>query len=209
MPEQPVPAQHGPGPALQVLHLTGQSDPRSCGLSPVQHAFLDALPLPESAKVRLNFPYDEQLAPYRPVPLWRGSLHHAVLAWRIRRPGWAPRHRDRVLEVLRRADRTLVLAGSIGLDLLGRLDLPRDVLDRLVVVAYGAVATAPPACRTIRVGSRSDLLARWWRSDVWVEAGHLDYLASPDLAALCADLVCELQRPAPAPGPRQAPEAHA
>ena len=179
---------------LQVLHLTGQSDPRSCALSPAQDAFLDELPLPEPAKVRLNFPYDDRLAPYRPVPLWLGSLRHLVLFVRIRllRGRWARRHRPLVEARLRAADRTLVLAGSIGLDLLGRLGLPADVLDRLTVVAYGAVATRPPACRTIRVGSRGDHLARWWPHDVEVSAGHLDYLAAPELAALCAALVAEL-----------------
>lgn len=179
---------------VQVVHLTGQSDPRSCALSPVQHAFLDALPLPEDAKVRLNFPYDATLRPFRAVPLWRGSLLHLVLFLRIRlrRAAWARRFRPSVEAQLRRADRTLVLAGSIGLDLLGRLDLPRDLLDRLTVVAYGAVATRPPACRTIRVASRSDHLARWWGCDLEVGSGHLDYLGSPELAALCARIAAEL-----------------
>lgn len=179
---------------LQVLHLTGQSDPRSCALSPVQHAFLDDLPLPEEAKVRLNFPYDDALAPYRAVPLWLGSLRHVVLFWRVRlrRGAWVARHRPLVEAQLRRAERSLVLAGSIGLDLLGRLDLPRELLDRLTVVAYGAVATRPPACRTIRVASRRDHLARWWPHDVTVDAGHLDYLATPELAELCGRLATEL-----------------
>ncbi|AIY16245.1 hypothetical protein [Pimelobacter simplex] len=182
---------------LQVLHLTGQSDPRSCALSPVQSAFLDALPLADEAKVRLNFPYDTGLAPYRPVPLWLGSLRHLVLFWRIRlaRRRWAARVLPTVTRQLAAADRTLVLAGSIGLDLLGRLALPQDVLDRLVVVAYGAVATRPPSCRTIRVGSRGDHLARWWPHDVTVDAGHLDYLAAPELAALCRALLAELKAP--------------
>ncbi|MBM7518428.1 hypothetical protein [Nocardioides nitrophenolicus] len=181
--------------SVQVLHLTGQSDPRSCALSPAQHAFLDDLPVPESAKVRLNFPYDDRLAPYRPVPLWLGSLRHLVLFWRIRlrRRSWAARVTPSVTRQLLAADRTLVLAGSIGLDLLGRLSLPAPVLDRLVVVAYGAVATRPPDCRVIRVGSRSDHLARWWPADVLVDAGHLDYLAAPELATLCRSLLAELE----------------
>lgn len=180
---------------VQVLHLTGQSDPHSCALSPVQDAFLDALPVPDEAKVRLNFPYDAGLAAYRPVPLWLGSLRHLVLFWRIRlrRRPWAARVLPTVSRQLLAADRTLVLAGSIGLDLLGRLSLPQDVLDRLVVVAYGAVATRPPPCRVIRVGSRSDHLARWWPHDVTVDAGHLDYLAAPELAALCRGLLAELE----------------
>ncbi|MEV5003520.1 hypothetical protein [Nocardioides sp. LML1-1-1.1] len=184
---------------LQVLYLTGQSDPRSCALSPVQDAFLDALPVPEAAKIRLNFPYDGALAPphgseWRKVPIWLGSLRHLVLFVRIRllMTGWAARHRPGVEAQLARAEHTLVLAGSIGLDLLGRLDLPREVLDRLTVVAYGAVATRPPRCRTIRVASSSDHLARWWPRDVEVRSGHLDYLDSPELAALCHRLATEL-----------------
>lgn len=189
---------------VQVLHLTGQSDPRSCALSPIQDAFLDDLPVAEDARVRLNFPYDAALAPpagpgHRPVPLWLGSLRHLVLFVRIRlwRASWAARHRPSVEEQLRRADRSLVLAGSIGLDLLGRLDLPADLLDRLTVLAYGAVAPRSPRCRTIRVASRSDHLARWWPRDVEVSAGHLDYLAAPELAALCRRLVGELQQTTP------------
>lgn len=179
---------------LQVLYLTGQSDPRSCALSPVQAAFLDALPVPDAARIPLNFPYDASLAPYRKVPIWLGSLRHLVLFWRIRllRTGWAARHRPGVEEQLRRAEHTLVLAGSIGLDLLGRLDLPRDLLDRLTVVAYGAVATRPPECRIIRVASSSDHLARWWPRDLEVRSGHLDYLDSPELAALCHRIATEL-----------------
>lgn len=195
-------------PALQVLFCTGQSDPRTCALSPEQAAFLAGLDLPaDVATVDRNFPYDAVTPAYRPVPLWLASLRHAVLAVRIRTPGWRRRHRAAVAERLRATDRTLVLAGSIGLDLLGRLDLPPDVLDRVVVVAYGAVATRPPACPTIRVGSRHDHLARWWRSDVEVAAGHLDYLAAPELTALVRRVVADLRagRPVGAAPPGGAP----
>lgn len=185
---------------LQVLHLTGQSDPRSCALSPVQHAFLDDLDLPADAVVRLNWPYDVALAPrpHRPVPLWLASLRHAVLFLAMRTRGWRARHRAPVLAQLARAEHTLVLAGSIGLDLLGRLDLPPTVLDRVTVLAYGAVATRPPACRTVRVGSRGDHVARWSPGpppDLVVDVGHLDYLASPEVLALAQTLVAELRRP--------------
>jgi hypothetical protein len=181
--------------ALQVLHLTGQSDPRGCALSPAQHAFLDDLPVEEEAKVRLNFPYDAASPPHRDTPLWLASLRHVALFLRVRllRRRWAARHRPAVEARLRSADRTLVLAGSIGLDLLGRLDLPAEVLDRLVVVSYGAVAARAPQCRVVRVASRSDHLARWWPCDVEVSAGHLDYLSAPELAALCRELLADLE----------------
>lgn len=178
---------------LQVAFLTGQSDPGTCALSPTQTAFLESLPVPAEARHPLNFPYDDQLAPWRPTPLWLGSLRHARLAIAIRRRAWAARHRDRVAATLSGAERTMVLAGSIGLDLLGRLDLPADVLDRLTVVAYGAVSTRPPRCHTVRVVSSDDLLARWWRADVVVTGGHLEYLAAPELRQLCCDLLAEMR----------------
>lgn len=184
---------------LQVLVLTGQSDPRSCALSPVQQAFLDALDLPgrglpAAAAVGLNFPYDTARCPrpHREVPLWLASLRHVALFFAIRRRRWALRHRPGVQAVLERADRSLVIAGSIGLDLLGRLDLPAAVLDRTVVLALGPVATRPPACRTVRVVGRGDHVARWWAADVTIDAAHMEYLASPDVLALASGLVDEL-----------------
>lgn len=183
---------------LQVLFLTGQSDPRSCDLSPAQRAFLDALPVPDQAKAPLNFPYDATMRPWRKVPLWLASTRHGLLFVNLRRRGIG-RHRDAVMTQLDRADRTLVLAGSIGLDLLGRLDLPAELLDRLTVFAYGPVATKPPACRTLRVCSRQDWVARCFRSgrraDVYVDSGHLDYLDNPEVADLCRDLLTEVSTP--------------
>ncbi|WP_109508104.1 hypothetical protein [Nocardioides speluncae] len=180
---------------FQVVFLTGQSDPRSCDLSPAQCAFLDALPVPDEAKAPLNFPYDAAMRPWRKVPLWLASVRHGRLFLAMRRPAFSE-HRDAVIAQLDRADRTLVLAGSIGLDLLGRLDLPPELLDRLSVFAYGPVATRPPACETLRVCSRQDWVARCFRSgrraDVYVDSGHLDYLENPEVARLCRDLLTEV-----------------
>jgi hypothetical protein len=172
----------------RVLFLTGQSDPRSCALSPSQQAFLDALPVPEEAKLRLNFPYDEALAPYRPVPLALASARHAVLAVRRYSRAFRERHRPAVLARLASAERTVVLAGSIGLDLLARLELPPEVLARTDVFAYGGMGRGP-ACRVFRVTGRRDHLACWWGADAVVGAGHLDYLESPDVLRLCVDFL--------------------
>ena len=69
-------------PPLQVVFLTGPSDPRSCDLSPIQRAFLDALPVPDEAKAPLNFPYDATLRPWRKVPSgWPACGTHC---WRSR-----------------------------------------------------------------------------------------------------------------------------
>jgi hypothetical protein len=175
----------------QVLFLTGQSDPRSCALSPVQHAFLDALPVPDDAKVRLNFPYDASLAPYRPVPLPLATASHVVLG--VRRLGrtFLERHRPVVLDRLTATDRSVVLAGSIGLDLLARLRLPEDVLASLDVFAYGPVCRRAPACRTFRVTGRRDHLARWWPCDATVDTGHLGYLQSAEVLRLCRDFLAQ------------------
>lgn len=176
----------------QVVFLTGQSDPRTCGLSPVQTAFLDALPVPDEAKVRLNFPYDEALRSWRPTPLAVASARHVGLFVRSRTRGFRERHRPGVLARLDAADRTLVLAGSIGLDLLGRMRLPTELLDRLDVFAYGAFSTDPPACRTFRVSSRHDRVARHWPADAYVDGGHLDYLANPEVLTLCRTFLASL-----------------
>lgn len=180
--------------SLQIMFVTGQSDPRSCALSDTQADFLAALPVPEHAKVGLNFPYDATMLPYRPVPLPLASWRHVLLFAAIRRRGFRARHRRGVVEQLERADRTLVLAGSIGLDILGRLDLPPHVLDRLTVFAVGPVSTRPPHCALFVVVSRRDRLARRWlgRADLIVDCGHLDYLEDASVALHCREVVARL-----------------
>ncbi|HYU34603.1 MAG TPA: hypothetical protein VEW48_20830, partial [Thermoanaerobaculia bacterium] len=64
-------------PPLQILFLTGRSDPRSAALSPLQAAFLDALPAPDPWKVRVNFPYPAATPSYRATPLLRASWRNA------------------------------------------------------------------------------------------------------------------------------------
>jgi hypothetical protein len=122
------------------------------------------------------------------------SWRHALLFAAIRRRGFRARHRRAVIEQLAQAERTLVLAGSIGLDILGRLDLPPQVLDRLTVFAFGPVSTRPPGCAIFTVVSRRDGLARPWlgRADAIVDCGHLDYLEDADVAARCREVVARL-----------------
>jgi hypothetical protein len=191
---QDVTGSGAPRKALQVMFLTGQSDPRSCALSESQARFLAALPVPDEARTQLNFPYDPQMKPYRPVPLLLASWRHLMLFWAIRRRGFGPRHAPAVIEQLEQADRTLVLAGSIGLDILGRLDLPPLVLDRLLVFAFGPVSTTAPDCPIFAVVSRKDQLARWWvgRADAVVGCGHLGYLEDPQVAASCRGVIARL-----------------
>ena len=172
---------------LQVAFLTGQSDAPRCALSPAQRAFLDALPLPAPARLPLNFPYNAGTAPWRHVPLVAASINNARLYLASRRPDFAARHAPRVVRELTRTPRTLILAGSSGLELLANLRLPREALDRLHVFAYGPVARRLPDCPCVLVQGRRDWVSRWWfrTVDHRVECTHLDYLESPEVLSLC------------------------
>jgi len=183
---------------LQIAFLTGQSDPRGSALSPSQEAFLDALPAPAGWKVRVNFPYPEVTPPHRPMPLLRASWNNARQFLVSRRTPFALRHRPPLLALLGKAERTLLLAGSCGLELLANLDLPARELGRLHVFAYGAVAWRRPACDLRQVRGRRDRVSRVLsrvgpgRSDAWVAGGHLDYLEDPEVLALCGAFVGDL-----------------
>ena len=178
---------------LQVFFLTGQSDPPRCALSPSQQAFIDALPLPESAKLRLNFPYAADTAPWRATSLLIASVNNVMLYLRSQRPGFA-HHAPALLRQLERADQTLILAGSSGLELLANLRLPPESLRSVHVFAYGPVARGRPPCACTLVQGRGDWISRaWFRSvDHRVDCSHMDYLESPEVLALCVAKVREL-----------------
>lgn len=170
---------------LQVAFITGQSDPERCALSPLQAAFLDALPVPDAGKVRVNFPYTTTTLPHRRVALGPASWHNGRQYLGSRAPAFAERHRAGALALLSRADRTVLLAGSCGLELLANLGLPDSALRRVAVFAYGPVARRRPACEVVVVQGRRDWISRAWgpHADEVVEAGHLDYLRDAEVLA--------------------------
>lgn len=175
---------------LQVAFLTGQSDPGRCALSPSQAAFLNALELPEGAAVPWNFPY--QPGPeHRPTPLWLASLRNGSMYLASRRPAFREQHREPVLKLLAGAERTVFLAGSCGPELLANLNLPQADLERCRLFAYGPVGRKLPACPAVLVQGRSDWLSRWYfrRVDHRIDAGHMDYLESPDALRLCREFI--------------------
>lgn len=176
---------------VQIAFLTGQSDPPSCALDADQHAFLDALPAPEHQKVRCNFPYDRVGAGMLEIALWRASLSNIKQYAASRSGAFARAHRPPVLAMLSKADRTLLLAGSCGIELLNNLHLPASVLRTVFVFGYGPVARRRPACAHEIVGSRRDWISRLWfpSPDAWVDAGHLGYLAGERVRARCAELL--------------------
>lgn len=179
---------------LQVAFLTGQSDPDRCALSPVQHRFLDGVPVPEVAKVRVNFPYDHDTRPYRDVSLVTASWHNGWQYLRSRWPSFASAHRGHVEALIERADVTVLLAGSCGLELLANLDVPPIMLARVRVFAYGPVARRVPACDVTSVRGRRDWLARrgLTMTEHVVDCGHLDYLECAEVQTLCAAFVARV-----------------
>lgn len=180
---------------LQAMFLTGQSDPDRCALSPEQQAFLDALPLPAAARLALNFPYRADTAPWRPIPVLIGSVNNTRQYVRSRQESFAAQHAPDVQRLLARARRTVILAGSCGLELLVNLRLPRDVLDTVHVFAYGPAARRLPDCACVLVQGRRDWVSRcWFRAvDHRVACGHRDYLQSPEVLRLCVQLLRSLE----------------
>lgn len=179
-------------PRWQVAFFTGQSDRRGCALSDVQRAFMTQLDAAHS--VPWNFPYDAATQPFAPTPLLRASLSNATQYWASRTRRFRERHRPAVEAMLDRADRSLLLAGSCGLELFNNLALPRALLDRVVVFAYGPVARRRPDCDAVLVQGRRDLLSRCWfrRVDLTVDAGHMDYLARDEVVSYCRVLLTQL-----------------
>jgi hypothetical protein len=180
---------------VQIAFLTGQSDPPSCALAADQHAFLDALPAAEHEKVRCNFPYDRTGEAVLEIALWRASLNNIKQYAGSRSDAFGSAYRPPVLEMLSKADRTLLLAGSCGIELLNNLHLPAGALRSVFAFAYGPVARSRPACAHEIAGSRRDWISRLWfpKPDAWVDAGHLGYLTSAAVRTRCGELLDRLR----------------
>ena len=182
---------------VQLALMTGRSNPADARPSASQAALLGAVAIPGVRVLGTNFPWPaptadgEELAPLytshaQPVPLWRASLQNAAQYASSRRPTWKARHRPAVERRVALVDRTVLLCGSCGLELLANLSLPRTTLMRLHVFAWGPVARRLPPVATLElVQGRTDWLSRTWiartRVDHIVDVGHMDYLLEPDV----------------------------
>jgi len=186
----------GDRPALQIAFATGGNEASRCALSPIETAFLHDLPFPHARKIFVNFPYDEATPPFRDRPLWRASLHNASVFVGTHVPRRAMRERSRVAALIDRAERTIFLAGSCGLQRLARLHLDAARLARIGIFAYGPVATRRAACRTVLVGSTRDPLSRAFvpRPTFMVACDHLAYLTDPAVHAHCIAFVAAIAR---------------
>jgi hypothetical protein len=141
------------------------------------------------------------------MPLLPASWNNYSQYRASRRPAFAARHRPAVSALLARAETTLFLAGSCGLELLVNLDLPPEELARVQVFAYGASARRRPECGLRTVHARWDWVAllgargRLGPPDHRVGGGHLGYLRRPEVLALASAYVEELRRGAPSEAP--------
>lgn len=185
-------------PLLQIAFLTGQSVPGTCALSPVQADFLARLVANGGgvwSAIDCNFPFVSMTTRYRRPSILSASLANAWQYFASRRPAFGARHRPALTRLIEGAPRTILLAGSCGLELFANAGLPAACLDRCRILAYGPAARCIPAERTeVVVGGRdwvSPLLFRCF-PQVRVhrlDCDHLGYLQDPRMFALALDFV--------------------
>ena len=185
-----------PEPGIQVAFLTGQSNPDSCRLSPVQAQFLQQLRQPGRVMCALNFPYRNGMAAHTNKSLLAASYANTRQYLLSRHLAFVEQYQRDVLALLAHATHTVFLAGSCGLELLINLHLSDAELAKISVFAYGPVARRRPACHHWLVHGTRDWLSRWFFSDVdqRVACGHMDYLLQPSVLAGCQEFLSETER---------------
>lgn len=180
----------------RVAWLTGQSSYRHSQLSPAQLDLLDAVAAQGFAAVRGGFPFNARAlsVPYRPEPAVAASVRNGAQYLAARRDrGFGAelvRHLQPLLD--RTSLRLVLLCGSCGLELLATalpaLTVPAGL--NVLAIAIGPVGRRPPAAdppiRLHVIQGRGDWISRLaWRQapDLRVRAGHLGYLAQPEVRA--------------------------
>jgi len=174
--------------SLQVAFITGRSRHDCWLLSPQQTAFFDRLGVPSAQRVGVNFPWQPQPErDYQPPGLLCASVSNAREYLGSRQGGFVRRYQAQAQALFERADRTLLLCGSCGLELFNNLQLPAGVLSRISLFAWGPVARKRPACHHLLVQGHRDLISRLWfpQVDIRIESGHMDYLTRSELPELC------------------------
>lgn len=181
---------------LQAIFLTGQSDKRSCSLAPDQEQTAQVLGKLGLDVYPLNFPYQEQMAPYQKIPIIRASIANLRMYLQSRREEFANRYRPQFCERISQHAFTLVLAGSCGLEIINNLRLPDEIKKKLHIFAYGPVARKQPDISCTLVQGRRDWLSKYFfsRVDVVVNCGHMDYLQWPDVLRALKATVLRLQK---------------
>ena len=183
-------------PSYRAAFLTGHSVPGCTGLSREQREFQRRSAVPASHWLPWNFPYHETHPFPEPVPLLSASVNNLRHYLGSRREGFRRRHRDAVMERLSPWPVVILLAGSCGLELLANLELPKELLGRLHVFAYGPVSRRLPGAATCRlVQGQRDWLSRFYhrRVDHRIDCPHMGYLTAPETLplfdAFCHDVL--------------------
>lgn len=178
---------------VKIALLSGLSDPTTCALTEAQQRFFDALNVPETWKVRMNFPYVVNCNNVRPAPpLWFASIQNLrqfLLASRSRYHTAAHRH----WQALRRScERLVIVALSCGYEILRQCLAIEDVIPPSHVIALGPVGwkSAPFSCTLVQ-GS-GDLISKLFfrSSDINLPGvGHMGYLEHPRVMQLTNDVL--------------------
>ena len=172
--------------SLGVAFLTGQSLPGSCELSPLQHQFAQQLIRKGVHLEPLNFPYREDMQPYRPSSLLSASFANICQYFCSRSRRFSDRYQQQLRLLFDKHPHTLILAGSCGLELLNNLDLPAEYQQRVHVLAYGPVARHRSGFPCTLVQGRRDWLSWYFfpQTDFIIDCGHMNYLYSPEFLAV-------------------------
>jgi len=179
-----------------AVFLTGQSNRRSCQLSPIQRKLADLLEQQGFTVTPLNFPYDSQMEDYQESNLFKASLSNGLQYLFSRRATFSARYREQVLNQFSKNTPYLVLAGSCGLELLNNLQLPENILSKIHVLAYGPVARVVPAAEVTLVQGRDDWLSKQFfkNVDYPIDCGHMDYLESAEVTTLIVEIAKAIKR---------------
>ena len=189
---------------LGAIFLTGQSDKRSCSLTPEQEQTAQALGKLGLDVYPLNFPYQEQMAPYQKVPLIRASIANLRMYLQSRRDEFTSRYRPQLCKRISQHPFTLVLAGSCGLEIINNMRLPDEIKKKLHIFAYGPVARKQPDISCTLVQGRRDWLSKYFFSqvDIVVNCGHMDYLQCPEVLRVLKETALHLQEEINTPAPK-------
>lgn len=185
-------------PPLQIAYITGRSFPGRADLSPVQTAFINRLAKPGRTLAQLNFPYftgASDSTTFEAVGLFTASLNNSRDYLASRRPVFEKNYQMPVAGLLARAQHTVFLAGSCGLELFNNLNLPAALLKTTSVFAYGPVARKRPVCHHFLVQGDNDRISQiWFRNvDSKVRSGHMNYLVNPELLTLCEHFISSIE----------------
>jgi len=168
--------------SLGIVFITGQSNPKSCDLSPLQKHFGQLLEGEGRVLHATNFPYQSNLEAHRPVHLIKASYANYASFRHARSSHFSERYSPQVAGLFKQYTKVLFLAGSCGLELLNNLRLPEGALQRMSVLAYGPVTRGNSADFLVTiVQGRYDFISRFnhHKINYRIACGHMGYLSNP------------------------------